>query len=182
MEDSPWSKLWGIAYKKIVDIVTTPANGIGAQVWLESGEKKLSVQDLEAVGWEIVNRYQPKGETTYCNLALAHSAAAYGCFTLRGLMANDIVRSLATGSLDRWQLVAYPRAIDHALKGGLGLLGKAYPHHGHVALIAPRPGQHSPSWGVLCPIVFNVGKRNGLMKASEAFPVKEGMPQAWIYA
>lgn len=182
MEDNPWFRAWNKVYNKLIDIASVPSGGSAAHIWLDSGEKKITVEELEAVGWEIVNRFPPQGDTTYCNLALAHAAAKYGCFDFRGLMANDIVAGLSSGTFPRWQLCSYPGAISHALSGGLGFVGKAYTGHGHVALIAPRQGQQSASWAVLSPIVFNVGKRNGLMKASEAFPVKQGMPSAWIYA
>ncbi len=44
--------------------------------------------------------------------------------------------------------------------------------HGHVASVHPAPIQYSASWDKKVPMVANVGAKNGLMRASQAFPVE----------
>jgi hypothetical protein len=44
--------------------------------------------------------------------------------------------------------------------------------HGHVAVVYPAPMQRSGSWNKTVPMLANIGKKNGLMRASQAFPLE----------
>jgi len=44
--------------------------------------------------------------------------------------------------------------------------------HGHVAVVYPAPVQRSGSWNKMVPMLANIGKTNGLMRTSQAFPVE----------
>ena len=85
-------------------------------------------------------------------------------------------------TLPDWTKDSGEKASEHAEKGGIALAAKVYPMHGHIAVVFPKGSlAWSGSWGKLVPFVANVGKRNGVMKTSEAFPVLEGQPEYWLY-
>jgi len=44
--------------------------------------------------------------------------------------------------------------------------------HGHVSVVYPAPMQRSGSWNKMVPMLANIGKTNGLMRTSQAFPVE----------
>lgn len=119
---------------------------------------------------------------TQCSAAVRRACERYGFFGFAGLRANMIVSRLKSGTARGWRPAPAARAIEHALRGGLGIAGKEYQPSGHVAVIAPEPGRLSGSWGKIVPVVANVGKPpNRIMVASEAFPVSQGEPGYWIF-
>ena len=150
------------------------------------GERAMDAEKLRALGEAIILKWPPKAEkdgtlTTYCNRAVQDVAATYGCEGLNGMMANDMAQALGGGLVPGWTRAMGDMAAKHARRGGLALAAKEYTGHGHVAILAPESMQFSGSWGHDVPVLYNVGKKNGLMKCSEAFAVAQGEPAYYIY-
>lgn len=110
-------------------------------------------------------RYQPKYGITHCNEAVAEIAYGLGYGGLSGLMANSIVTLMDI----HWQKVDGKRAAELASQDVLVVAGHKDTPHGHVAVVYPAPMQRSGSWGKDVPLLCNVGKRNAIMRASQAF-------------
>lgn len=121
----------------------------------------------------------PRDGETFCNIALRRIAEGMGCRDLdTGMTANEMV-SFFEGA---WQRAPAEMAQTHAWRGGLAVAAKRYPIHGHVAVIYPvEHCAHSGSWKAVVPVVANVGKTNGILSASSAFPVKEGQPAYFLW-
>ena len=150
------------------------------------GERAMDADNLRRLGEAIILKWPPRAEkdgtmTTFCNRAVQEVAAAYGCQDLDGMMANDMAQALGGGLVPGWARARGDMAAKHARRGGLALAAKEYTGHGHVAILAPESMQFSGSWGYDVPCVYNVGKKNGLMKCSEAFAVAQGEPAYYIY-
>lgn len=165
-----------------VRLVSVPL-GTGYSV---EGERSMDAEKLRRLGESLAQKWPPKAEkdgtlVTFCNFSVQEAAQAYGCHDLDGMMANDMALALADGLIPSWRRALGDRAALHAQRGGLALAAKTYPGHGHVAVLAPEPMKFSGSWGYDVPCVYNVGKKNGLMKCSEAFAVAEGEPAYYIY-
>jgi len=121
------------------------------------------------------------GLKTKCNYALRKACIElldYQGFD--GMMANAIIRA-AKYSPGMWRMSTGEHARKAVIEGGFAFAGKEYPEHGHVALIYPGPMMRSGSWDVDVPLVANVGRRNGVMKVSQAFPVSQGQPDYFVY-
>src|SRR6185312_11935366 len=127
----------------------------------------------------LVNpKFQPGKGETHCNQAVQSIAEEMGCTELSYRMADEQYQVMAANASGRWKKVSGTDATLHALDGGLAIaalpsqrLGEA---HGHVAAVYPIGMQWSGSLGHDVPMVANVGKRVGLMRSSEAFPVADG--------
>ena len=181
----PW---WQRLLDALIDQSVTPAGGVGGHVWIggtgydAAKERTMDAAKLDALCLQLVAApdLQPAPDgRTFCNFAIQRAAAAYGCRDLDHLMANDMAAQLP--ALPGWRQVGGARAAMHALAGGLAIAAKAYPAHGHVAVVAPRACEYSGSWGRSVPVVANVGRQNGFMKCSQAFPVAEGEPLYFAY-
>lgn len=122
---------------------------------------------------------RPDG-TTFCNFGVQRVVKAFG-LDFDGLMANDIYDRLAESVGKDWLKVAGQQASDRAQRGGLAIAAKKYAVHGHVAVLFPAPMTVSESLGREVPQIANVGKKNAVMRVTEAFPVKEGEPDYFIY-
>ena len=118
---------------------------------------------------------------TFCNRALWEIAAEMGCevFKKKKMYARDIIKHCQNSG--DWTEVNPEKALEHAKRGNLAICGKRYPTMDHVAAIFPTDMLFSGSWDKYVPVVANVGKRNGIMKVTEAFPVVEGEPNYWAY-
>ena len=113
---------------------------------------------------------------TKCNFALQYIANGLGCHDLNGLNATDMVLHAIEWSKEsskNWNTGDWSKGVDCAKLGGLAFLGIITPSsqpHGHVASIAVKPMQMSPSWGILVPWVANIGiPPNTFKLASAAF-------------
>lgn len=96
---------------------------------------------------------------TKCNFGVQHVAHALYCHDLDGLRADQMVQKLGAGYAP-WREDSLERGVEHALRGGLAIVGWDNPadgKSGHVATIAPREMALSPSWGVKVPFLANVG-------------------------
>jgi hypothetical protein len=127
----------------------------------------------------VVSSLKAKNGETYCNFAVWYVAKEMG-LTLPFQMANDHI-DYFEASLEE---VMAQEAQDHAKAGRLGIAGKKYSGHGHIAIIAPSPTgdlYHSGSWNREVPYVYNVGKTNGLLPVSRVCLVGSGEPSYFIW-
>lgn len=111
------------------------------------------------------DRYQPKNGVTHCNQAVAQIAYGMGHGGLTGLLANSIITLMGI----HWREVDGAEAARLAAQDVLVVAGQKEQPHGHVAVVFPDPMQKSGSWGKDVPMLANVGKINGVMRASQAF-------------
>lgn len=118
---------------------------------------------------------------TFCNRALWETAAEMGYPEIRNkkLSANQSIDAILADK--RWRSDTGERAAEHARMGGLAIAGVKAKKHGHVATVYPAAMLFSGSLDKYVPVLANVGKRNGIMKASEAFPVADGEPEYFLF-
>ena len=114
---------------------------------------------------------------TFCNRAAAIAAREYGFDGFEGLSANQLYTLLNR----TWRKDSGERAAAFAMRGGLAFACKQYSVHGHIALVAPYDPEMSGSWGHKVPMVYNVGRVNAVMRASQAFPVADGECEYFLY-
>lgn len=119
---------------------------------------------------------QPTPGTTHCNAALRRIASAFG-YDFPDVMANVMVDILNKDP--RWSVANFKIGSSHALAGGLAVLAKKFETHGHVATVMALGMKQSPSLASVpgldsyVLVVANVGKENGPVLATRAFPVLE---------
>ncbi len=131
---------------------------------------------------------EPKADgTTFCNCFTRRVVQAFNCteFDDKSLLADDMEQILRLNISGKWEPCDGSTAANRAMIGGLVIavktskeLGEA---HGHINVIYPAPMQFSGSLNTAIPMCANVGKRNGVMKISEAFPVAKGEPNYYTY-
>ena len=111
--------------------------------------------------------YQPKGNITFCNFAVAQVAEAMGCKQLTGKMADDIMDFIETS--EDWSDVPMEKAQDIANQGTLIVAGlkstELNQDHGHVVVVRPGLPCYSGKWVAKVPRVLNVGAQNFLARA-----------------
>jgi hypothetical protein len=121
-------------------------------------------------------------DETFCNqgVQLVCSSFGYKLFQERSMSANQIVEFISKDP--SWSKVSPIAARDRALEGRIVVVGKMYPTHGHVAIVYPsKKLVRSGTWNSDVPLIANIGRTNGLMPVNEAFPVKLGMPEFFLY-
>lgn len=178
-----WNDFWKEIYWSLLKAKTRPAREtIGITVELGSGysvedERMADVEKLIEACRKAIVKYPPKknaaGEVleTYCNWGLTDIAEAVGCKEIRGKTANEI-QSFAVLNPQIFRQDTGDRAWTHAIHGGFAFAAQVGEHHGHVAAVAPLEMELSGSWNKKVPILANVGKENGLMRASKCFQVE----------
>ena len=129
---------------------------------------------------------QPQDGKTFCNIGARRVADLFGChdFDNPDMLADEMIAFMLSSS--EWSETHFGEiAAKFAQIGGLAFaamdssqLGE---EHGHIATIFPADCELSPSLNVLVPFVANVGAKNGIMKASEAFPVAKGQPTYFLW-
>lgn len=123
---------------------------------------------------------RPGDGKTYCNLAVRRVAKGLDIEPWRkDAMANEMIDTMESSPVFRKDTAE--RASAHAIKGGLAVAGHKYKEHGHVAVVYPTACQSSGSLGKFVAVVANVGKENGLMLSSQAFPVAYGEATYYLY-
>lgn len=123
----------------------------------------------------------PIGNKTFCNVAIRELSEEFGYKLFnREMSANDMIDLLCSIN-SKHTSTSWARGVTWAQSGGIAILAKKYPIHGHIASISPEPMELSPSLGIKVPVVANVGKTNGRILASAAFPcMNNGQPiQGW---
>lgn len=121
--------------------------------------------------------FQPHDHVTYCNKAVGFIAERVG---VADFPASMLANQQVAFAESFWESVTPEEAQERANRGEFVVAAKEYPVHGHVAVVYPKGGECgiSGSWGKV-PWLANIGKTNGVLKASECFPVKEGKPGYW---
>jgi len=171
-----WNSAWEWVYRELLGRLATPAGGVGIVEQISGtgysvqGERMANVEKLRALGMEAVENplFKPEGAVTKCNLGARFIAEGMGYFGLpAGALADDMIQFLAAAP--GWREDSIDRAFDCAQKGGLAFIGLEDHPHGHICAVAPEPRQACGTWGTEVPMVFNVGKTNGLLRLSQAF-------------
>lgn len=119
---------------------------------------------------------QPHDGITYCNIAIDRILGLCGIpriinpLTGQPHLANSMIDYLEANTL-RWGKVNGFAAHSYANLGALVIAGAKNPAgHGHVAPLSPAEKMgFSPSWGKDVPMLSNVGKKNAILRASQAF-------------
>lgn len=143
-------------------------------------QMKEKCERLKTVGNAVISdpKFVARDGLTFCNFALWEVAAEMGYeeFKAKQMTANQIVRHMESSR--EWRVIeSGEEASELAKRGDLVVAGRKYPKHGHVAAVAPVERMlFSGSLNKYVPLVYNVGKKNGLMKVSECFPPAEGEP------
>ncbi len=131
---------------------------------------------------------EPGNGVTHCNQAARETAQFIGCheFDDLNLLADDLEQIMRLNISNKWEPCDGSTAANRAMIGGLVFAVKTSKElgeeHGHIAAIFSSPMQFSGSLNTDVPMCANVGKRNGVMKVSEAFPVAKGEPAYYTYA
>lgn len=120
--------------------------------------------------------FQPEGKVTKCNFAVQRVAFEFDYDGLNKLMANDIYDLVKKPGA--WGRTDPDGAATAAWNGCFVIAAQKGKPHGHVAAVYPGGLSFSGKWQKNCPLVANVGKKNWICKASEAF-VDE--PEYFIY-
>ena len=135
--------------------------------------------------------FAPSGGKTHCNAASLLIAQTMGCAEFdhgigeEPLLADAMIGLMESNSSGKWKAVNGSQAAIHALGGGLAFAAKPSfalgDAHGHIAAIFPLGMQWSNSLKKDVPLVANVGRLNGILKVSQAFPVAKGEPSYFIW-
>ncbi len=139
--------------------------------------------------------FKPSDGVTHCNQAAISIANAMGCHELDGLLADDQYKVIGKNESGCWKSVKPFEATIHALGNQLAVAilpsyriieglddndKPIYAKHGHIAVVYPLGMQWSGRLMHDVPMLANVGRTVGVMKASMAFPVASG--DAYYYA
>ena len=147
------------------------------------GERRDKMESNRAFLTKLVadEKYQPEpGGRTFCNIALQAYAHTFGIKCFDDKLANDICTTAADHP--DFTIEKDPeRVMRHASRGGFAFAGKKGEKHGHVAAVFPAPLVYSGSWKRSVCLVANIGKSNGIMPLSMAFPVKDSPPEYYVY-
>lgn len=131
--------------------------------------------------------FQPRNNRTYCNRASVEVCHFFGVrdFDIENLLADGMVNYLEGNLSGCWSRIDYEFASQQAQEGNLvfAALGSwvLNEDHGHIAACYPSPMQESGSLGHPVPMLANCGRVNGILKSSEVFPVKVGMPRFFLF-
>ena len=178
MSNSPWLDRWllrGISFSVI----------LGSFFRVKSTDER--VRELKDHLERLVKDFPSRDVTgdgvpeTFCNIALHQTGLFFGFPGFKGLLANTIINRLKHDIVPGFMETSRDGAAAAALAGKWAIAGKEYPLHGHIATIYPAPMSHSASLGYSVPLVANIGKTNGIMRISQAFPPSLGEPAYWIY-
>jgi hypothetical protein len=130
--------------------------------------EKLNDAGKEAVGNKA---FQPSKGITYCNQGVDFVEEKGGNSDYKGLTANQIIEKLKNTKYATE--ITAEQAVDYAREGITVIAGLKEKKHGHVAIVAPLDMKKSTTWGKNVPSVFNVGKKNAIMRMSGAFRKKD---------
>lgn len=111
---------------------------------------------------------KPDG-TTYCNFATDYIASRLGCQMLHDAKKQPFLANAMINLIDRsdkWQKVPGTAAWDWAMQGGLAVATCEEAPQGHITVLAPGPRVWSTKWQMYCPVVYNVGKADGMNHTS----------------
>lgn len=126
---------------------------------------------------------QPKEGDTHCNEAVRRvfCLAGFPNVFKKNELANSIIQQVKAED-SNFRQVGSVEAWRSAQEGSLVVAGHLYLGHGHVAMVYPTDKmEHSGSWNKDVPMLSNVGKTVGIMKASEAFTASLGEPAYFVF-
>jgi len=130
-----------------------------------------SVCDIVVKAPEFVRN----GEETYCNLAVRKILGGIGLDLFyheakkRAMLANEMIDYMEGQRAKFAKLDDGTDAFLEAKQGIVVIACERGSSHGHVAVVCPDPMALSGSWGKMVPMLANVGKKNGVMRASLCF-------------
>lgn len=154
--------------------------GSGYNTAMDRAERKQRLKDICITVLADPDMVQ-EGAVTWCNRGNGIIAAHMGCFEITEFMLAKEQIEEARGSSKFIQGTA-EEAAAHAKEGGYGFAGRIYEDSAHVDAIYPTDTKHSGSWDKQVPLVAHIGRApNGIMRASEAFPVSEPEPVYFLY-
>ena len=112
---------------------------------------------------------------TFCNIGLDRIMALIpgmprmlNKLNNRPFCANDMCECMAN-SPSRYAEVTGEVACARAAQGILVIACQQEAGHGHVAAVYPAPMAWSASWAKQVPVLNNIGKINGVLRASQCF-------------
>jgi hypothetical protein len=114
---------------------------------------------------------------SYCNIAIDRVMGIMGTPRIvnhvngQPLLANDMIDCMEN-SETRFTKVTGDVACARASQGILVIACQCEALRGHVAAVYPAPMEYSGSWKKDVPLLSNVGKKNDVMRASQAFRVE----------
>lgn len=148
----------------------------------EKEEEKSRLHLKKILDLTVNNKdFMPRDGNTYCNLAFISVAAEFGCYDFDNTMLANRIIDIIEQSNSWFREFRGDLAAKYANRGYFGVACKHYPIHGHIAVIAPMDMEYSGSLKKNVPIVANVGKTNGYMRISLAFPPEGGEPEYYFY-
>lgn len=116
----------------------------------------------------------PHDGMTFCNIALDRVLGLCGIPRIINpatgfpALANDMIDTMRANP-GQWTPVSGDVACARAGQGVLVVACQQAKGHGHLAPVLPLPMAFSPSWGKQVPYLSNVGRRNGVLRASQCF-------------
>ncbi len=119
--------------------------------------------------------FKPKGKTTYCNLAVRKilQGMQLDLFYLekekRCMLANEMIDYMEASRSKFAKLKDGTDAASEARDGIIVIACEKGSSSGHVAVVYPAAMERSESWKKMAPMLANVGKKNGIMRASLCF-------------
>lgn len=111
--------------------------------------------------------FQPEGKVTKCNFGVQRVAFEFDYDGFNKKLANDIYEIVKAGGA--WGRTDPDGAATASWNGCFVIAAQKGKPHGHVATVYPGGLSFSGKWQKNCPLVANVGKKNWICKASEAF-------------
>lgn len=174
-----WTKMWGMAYDKLLAMLTQPKGGVGVVEHIEgtgystSEDRMDKIHKLrQACECAVYNPAwmpgQPNPSDTHCNGNAAEVAVATEDYhALDGLLAASQIETLEADP--DWRQDNMARASAHAQKGGLAYATVMEHPHAHIAPLTPDPMQRSDTWGEDVCMIANVGHENKLCRLSGGF-------------
>jgi len=149
----------------------------------------MNAVDLKSFLMELTQKdsLQPTPDKTFCNIAAREIANKFDCheFDNEALLADDMINIMRENVSGNWLMCDGYNATKFSMDGCLVFAGKTGKEleasHGHIAAVVPLPMAYSGSLNKSVPQIANVGRRNGIMKVTEAFPVAKGEPNYFKY-
>ena len=137
--------------------------------------KEFLLEQVKSTELQPKKDTEGKVITSYCNYMARRVAEFFGCenFSDPDLLADDMVHAMIISG--DWTFTTFGEiAAKWAQIGGLAFAAMTSDElgeeHGHIAPVFPGIPELSPSLGIPVPQLANVGAKNGVMLASEAFP------------
>ena len=142
-------------------------NGLRLKTILDSVRAQEDLQPAYNLAGEVI--------VTYCNIGIDRILGLYGALRMTNRLsgqphlANDMIDCMENNPA-LYLKVSGEEAAAMAIIGGLIIAGqKDDSGHGHVAAVYPGPTDYSGSWAKDVPVLNNIGKTVGVLRASQCF-------------